>query len=115
DTATTNYGTSPRFSAQNQSGQIRRAYLRFNVSVPVGSVVTKATLRLYSEAAGTSTPVELHGAADTSWGETTLIWNNAPALGSAVASQATGYANNVYVPFDATSLVRGSGLVSMGL
>jgi hypothetical protein len=115
DTATTNYGTSPRVSAQNQSGQIRRAYLRFNVSVPAGSAVTKATLRMYSEAAGTSTPVELHGLADTTWGETALTWNNAPALNPAVVAQATGYANNAYVPFDATSLVSGSGLVSMAL
>jgi hypothetical protein len=115
DKPSTNYGRSVRISTQNQSGQIRRAYLRFNVSVPSGSAVTKATLRMYSESAGTSTPVELHGMAATTWGETSLTWNNAPVFDAAVISRAANYGNNAYVAFDATNLVTTSGLVSMAL
>ena len=113
DVPTGNYGTSGRFSAQNGS-QVRVAYLRFNVQLPPGTSVTGATLVVYAISAGTAVPVELHRVTDTTWGETTLTWANAPAVGALVSSANT-YMNKTSVSFPAASLVDGSGLVSMAL
>jgi hypothetical protein len=110
-----NFGTSVRISAQNRTTEIRRAYLRFDVQVPSGSVVTKATLRLTANGSGTSTGVDLRAVADNSWGESSLTYRNGPAVGSAVVAHAAGYADNASVSLDATSLVGGSGVVSMAI
>src|SRR5215217_4993421 len=72
----TNYGASPRISAEAAS-LTRRACLRFDVQLPSGSTVTKATLRVRSLTAGAGN-VDLRGVSDNSWGERTLTFRNAP-------------------------------------
>lgn len=90
DTATrsdkprSNFGTSVRFSARASSPR-RRAYLRFNVGIPAGSTVKRATLRLKSVSTGGPTGVGLRPLRTNAWGERTLTYSNAPALGLTVA------------------------------
>lgn len=115
DSPSSNYGGSVRFSAQSQSSQIRRSYLRFNVAVPAGEVVQRATLRLFAVGAGTSEGVEARAVADSSWGETSLNWGNAPAHGSTVVGRAANYADATWVPFEVTPLVKATGTISIGL
>ena len=92
---------------------MRTAYLRFNVSVPPGEVVTKATLRLFMTS-GSSASVFANQVASTSWGETTTTYSNAPAIGAQVAASGA-FSANAYLSMDVTQAVTGSGLVSFAV
>src|SRR5918999_3711210 len=70
DQPSTNFGTSERFSAMT-GPPVRRAYLRFVVQIPEGSVVTRATLQLSTTTSGDHAGVDLHGVADDAWDEKT--------------------------------------------
>jgi len=88
------------------------SYLRFNVQGVTGGV-TQATLRLYSQSTS-GTGYSVHQVADTSWGETTINYNNAPALGS-VINNSGAISSGSYIEVDVTSYITGNGLVSFGL
>ena len=92
---------------------IANGYLRFNVRVPVGDVVTRATLRLYTTSSSGS-GFTVHRVTNTTWGETTTTYSNAPAIGVQVAASGS-YPGNAFVSVDVTTLVAGSGLVSMAI
>ncbi len=113
DQPSTNFGTSNRFSAQASSPR-RQSYLRFDVGIPTGSIIKRATLRLGSVTTGGPTGIELRSLATDAWSETTLNYSNAPALGSTVASTGS-YSGDSWIGLDAASLVKERGLVSMGL
>ena len=108
------FGTSVRTSTQSGS-QLRRAYLRFDVRIPSGEVVSGAALRLFTLTPGPREGVQLRGVSDTRWGETTLTWGNQPAVSSTVSSSQVSYSSDTYVSWDATPLITGAGPVSMGL
>ena len=93
---------------------VRAGYLRFDVSVPPGEVVTSATLRLFMGSSSSSNGVFVHQVYNTTWGETTTTYANAPALGAQVAASGA-FPANAYVSMDVTSLVSASGLVSLGV
>lgn len=88
------------------------AYVRFDVSGLDGAVES-ATLRLYVED-DSSIGYDVHAVSDNSWGETTITYNNAPALGSVVGSSGD-VGSGVWVEVDVTTAVSGEGLVSFGL
>jgi hypothetical protein len=79
---TTNYGASTLLEvAASQT-----SYIQFNLaSIPAGAVISQATLKLYvnSVAAAGSFDVDY---ASGAWSESALDYSNAPALGSAIAS-----------------------------
>jgi hypothetical protein len=93
-------------------GPYRNIYLRFNVS-GLADPVTKATLKLVTQTT-TAKGVSLGPVANNTWGESTITWANAPAIGSAVASSGVFNAGDT-VPINVTSLVKGNGTVSMGI
>jgi hypothetical protein len=88
-------------------------YLRFNVSVPAGEVVTRATLRLFT-ATGSGSGFTVHEVASTTWNESTTTYSNAPSIGAKVAGSGS-YPVSQYAAVNVTQLVRGRGLVSVGL
>jgi hypothetical protein len=92
---------------------VRNAYLRFNVSIPAGEVVTNATVRLFSTS-GSSAEIFIHQVASTTWGETSTRYSNAPAIGALLAASGP-YPANAYVPVNVTQLVNGNGLVSIAI
>lgn len=111
DQAGTNFGTSTGISVDGSP--IANGYLRFSVSVPAGETVTRATLKVFTtQSSGSGFTV--HSVTDSSWGETTINYGNAPAIGSQVAASGS-YSGNAYISVDVTSLVAGSGPVSMAL
>lgn len=69
------------------------AYLRFNVTVPAGETVTRATLELFPTSSST-VGFTVHGVADTTWGETTTSYSNVPAIGAQVGASGA-YASKV--------------------
>ncbi|HEX8099055.1 MAG TPA: DNRLRE domain-containing protein, partial [Actinomycetota bacterium] len=76
----TNYGGSTRLRV-DASPKIR-SFLRFSVQGISGSV-SKATLRLYA-VDGSSDGYKVRSVSDTTWGETGITYNNAPAFSSPV-------------------------------
>ena len=111
DIPTVNFGTAKVMGLDNSP--VRIALMRFNVSVPAGEVVTKATLRLLMTSTSSS-DVFVKQVASTTWGETTTSYSNAPAIGSQVAASGAFTANS-YLSINVTPAVTGSGLVSMAV
>jgi len=103
-----NFGSSADLRMSNPQ---RSSYLRFNVAGLSGTV-SKALL-LLNGTTDSSLGFDVHGVADTSWGESTITFNNAPAMGPITASSGAYTAGPVSI--DVTSLVSGNGLVSFGL
>ena len=106
-------------SNQGSSSQLRvdaapvvNSYMRFDVQGLVGTV-TSATLRLYVQTSS-SAGVSVHQVADNSWIESSITFNNAPAIGAVINSSGATSAGS-YVDIDVTSNVTGNGLVSMAL
>jgi hypothetical protein len=114
DTPFTSYGASKRISTQAAAGQTRVAYLRFDVTLPAGATVTKASLRLYTVVSATADGVKLHAVAGNSWSEATT-WVTKPAMASAVTSRAAGFAADRWIDLDVTPLVGRRGAVSLAL
>ena len=92
---------------------MRTGYLRFNVSVPPGEVISSVTLKLFMTSSS-SASVFAKKVASTTWGETTTTYSNAPAIGAQVAASGA-FSANAYVSMDVTPAVTGSGLVSFAV
>jgi cell division septation protein DedD len=107
DAATTNFGTSVRWSAQGITGYYRHGLLRFNVVVPTGQHVTGAVLRAYSESASSGAGVNAY-ATTGAWTETGVTWNTEPPRGISLGS-ASGYASGVWVSWNVTAGVPSTG------
>ena len=105
-TPRTNYGGYPLLLVQ-QGGN---SYIQFNLSsIPANSTIGKATLRLYVDAVarpGNFDVFEINSA----WAENTLIYNNAPPLGSSAtgghSTSITSSSLNQFVLIDITPLVQ---------
>ena len=109
--ATANYGTSTQLRIDASPQQI--SYLRFDISGVSGSV-SGVTLRLYAQAKG-SKGCSVLPVADSTWGETTINWNNAPARGSSAASCASFSANSWVEVSLPVGLVSGNGSLSLAI
>lgn len=97
-----NYGAMPTLSAQAVPA-VESSYLRFNLSSLSGPI-TQATLRLFAMSSS-KTDVSVDSVADTPWGETTITYANAPALGPVVAT-AGRIATGTWVNVDVTQLAQ---------
>jgi parallel beta-helix repeat protein len=107
---TSNYGTS---SALRVDGSpFVRSYLRFNVQGLAGTI-TSATLRVYATSSS-SVGYNAHGVSDNSWGESTLNYTNAPAIGPVVASSGS-FTGPIWKELDVTVLINGDGTYSIAL
>jgi hypothetical protein len=110
DKPSRNYGFAS--DVRVDGSPIRNSYLRFDVRGLTTSV-TRATLRVYARSSST-TGISLHGVADSSWGESTITYANAPSIGAKTADSGS-FRSAAYVSLDATSLFRGDGTVSLAL
>src|SRR5512146_2063588 len=73
----TNYGTGTTLRVDGSPDV--HSYLRFSVSGLGGLPITKAVLKIYANSGSTS-GLAAESVSDNSWGETTVTYNNAPAL-----------------------------------
>lgn len=110
DQSAGNFGTTAAINAAGRP--VTNGYLRFNVIVPTGETVTKATLRLYATQ-NKSSGFTVHRVTG-SWDETTINYDNAPPIGAQVAASGS-YGRNAYVSVDVTSAVTGSGPLSLAI
>jgi hypothetical protein len=89
-----------------------RSYLRFNVQ-GVNGTITRVTLRVYANSAS-STGYNIGNVTNNTWTESTINYNNAPAMGSSVGSSGSFGAGS-WTTVDITSLVTGNGTINLGL
>lgn len=107
---TTTYGSSATLRVDASPPGV--AYLRFDLSA-AGAPVGQAVLKLYANSAN-SAGISVHAVSSTTWSETKTSASNAPAIGT--ASVASGpVAAGATVSVNVTSLVTGSGLVSLAV
>ncbi len=105
----TNYGTDIKLRVDGSP--IVNSYLRFNVSSLTG--ITSAKLRIY---ANTASPqgLTVKSVADDNWGETSITYSNAPAMGSTLSSSAA-VAAGTWVTLDVSAWVTKNGMWSFGV
>ena len=107
---TTNYGTSNLLRADGSP--IMRSYLRFNLQ-GINGTVQRVTLRIYANSASSS-GYDIGNVTDNTWAESTINYNNAPAIGSSVGTSGA-FGAGVWTTVDVTSLVTGNGTLNLGL
>ena len=96
-----NFGTAKSITAA-LGPPVRNIYLRFDVS-GLTEPVTRATLKLVTSTT-TAKSVTVGPVADNTWGEGSITWQNAPAVGAAIADSGTFNAGDT-VSIDVTKLV----------
>ena len=111
DLPDTNFGKANALGVDGTP--VRIGYLLFNVSIPPGEVVTKATLKLFTPSTS-SADTFVHQVSNTEWSETATTYANAPPIGAQVAASGP-YQGGSYVSWDVTQAVAGEGLVSFAL
>lgn len=107
---TTNYGSSS--TLRTDASPLRVIYLRFNVT-GVTTSVTKATMRMFASS-GSSVGHDVSDVADDTWLELGMTYENAPAIGSLVASSGS-FSSGTWIEVDVTSLVSGNGMYSLAV
>ncbi len=110
DQAGGNFGT--RTTLRTDASPEVVSYLRFNLA-DIGSPIVGARLRVFANSAS-SIGYDVRSVADTSWGETSLVYGNRPATGEVVGSSGRVTAGT-WTEVDVTSLVVGNGLLSLAL
>lgn len=115
--ATSNFGAATNMQCSGQSGFAKQMFLQFNVSgLPAGATIVSATLTLNPQASYTGHSIAAHTAPSTSWGETTITWNNKPSpLGAQLGSAVSNFVSGTDAQWNVTSAVTGNGNISFAL
>lgn len=90
----------------------REAYLRFSVNA--AGAIRKAVLRLYVTD-GTKDGPKLYQAANTTWSESTITWNNKPGATGPLLGNVGKVNDKVWIEYDVTSVVMANGTYSFVL
>jgi hypothetical protein len=107
------FGHSRRLSVGRTRRQVRYAFLRFDVNVPAGRVVTRAVLKLYAQSRSARRGIVIRAAAG-SWRQGSLSWRHVPATG-AVLARAKRYKRHHWVRLDLGRVVSGSGSINVAI
>ena len=108
---TSNYGSATAWRADGSPDL--HAYLRFTVQGLGGSPVQHAYLHMFANTSS-SAGINVLTVADNTWGENTVTYNNAPALGSLLGASGS-YPAGTWVTIDVTAFVTGEGTYSFGI
>ena len=106
---TINHGTSTTLRLDGSPDV--HAYLRFTIS-GVSGTITQVRLLLFANNSDSS-GIRLWSVLDNTWGELTMNYSNAPALGSQIASLGSFAAG--WVTLDVTSYITSNGTYSIGV
>ncbi len=110
--ASSNYGSSTALRVDGASSPVMRSYLRFALSGLSGSV-TKAILKIYANSSQPS-GFAVDAVSNDTWGESTINYSNAPAVGSQLATSGA-VTSGAYLSIDVTSYVKGNGDIDLAL
>ncbi len=107
---TVNNGT--KTTLRTDGSPIVNSYLRFNVSGITGTV-TRVRLLIFANSS-LNTGITANAVADTSWGETSMTYNNAPAMGGALVTSSS-IATGTWVTLTVTGYITADGTYSFGI
>jgi hypothetical protein len=107
---TANLGTGTTIRVDGSP--IVNTYIKFNVSGLAGTV-TRVRLVIFTNSSG-SLGIKANSVADSSWGETTINFNNAPPMGSVLASSAA-FTSGTWVTMDVTGYISANGTFTFGI
>ncbi len=107
-----NFGTETFLRAR--TSPTVHSYLKFSVSGLNGASITGAKLRLYTISSSTQ-PVNVKSVAVDTWGETTITYNNAPAIGATLDNTPASFAAGTWISVDVSSSVKQTGVYSFAL
>jgi hypothetical protein len=93
-----------------QSANDKKSYLKFTVSG--AGTITTAVLNVKCITGGTAT-VGAYAGTGTSWTESTLAWNNAPAVGSLLESKNITFVAGTIYSFNVKPIITGNGTYSI--
>ncbi len=99
-----NHGTEREIHIKTSCDTIRRTYLKFNLNIiPTDKEIISAKLYLYCVDTDPKDdiPVNIHKTEDN-WNESTITWNNAPPVGTPVASTTIVDKKNKFYSWDIT-------------
>jgi len=119
--ASSNYGTDTILNDENANPpEQRQIYAKFDLSsIPPGSIITAATLHMYSMSwsSQVNQSTGVYFVSNDSWTETGLRWNNKPAIGSLIDSTPVYY--NAWAVWNVNSSVQseysGDKIISVNL
>jgi len=101
------YGRSPRLRVDGRP--LQRAYLRFNVKLPRGAVIRRASLRLFTRSRRGSKGYYVSPISRRRWTEPATVYRSAPALRRRLIGRARGWKRPGWkrAPLSARALKRG--------
>jgi RHS repeat-associated protein len=106
--AAKNYGTATTLNVRTSTTTANNydSYLRYDLGAQTGVVAT-AKLRLYAALSATgSVATSAYAVSSTTWGETTITWNNKPARGSALGSATVNKTTYAWYEVDVSAYVK---------
>ncbi len=106
----TNYGTSSTIRVQLSQSRI---YLKFVVSGLTGPPVS-AKLRLWVTNSGTNGG-SCYKLSNTTWTETGITWNNAPAISGTALSSVGTSSTGTWVEFNLAAAITGNGTYTLAI
>jgi hypothetical protein len=106
----TNYGRST--NVRTDGSPDTRSYVKFDVQ-GINGTVTSAALRIYANSAS-SVGYNVNSVSNSSWVESALTYNSAPAIG-AVVGTSSPFSANSWTTINVTGLVTGNGQLSLAL
>ncbi len=106
----TNFGGTARLEIDNKP--LKHSLMTFEVSGIGSRTVTQATLRLFC-VNGSPFGGRFHRVPDTSWGERSVTWQNAPAADATPIATLGPVAANTWYEVDVTPLVVADGTFSL--
>jgi acid phosphatase type 7 len=106
----TNYGSQTQLRVD--ASPVVRSYLRFQVE-GLNGTVTRATLRIFANNAST-VGYSIRSVNNNTWVESTIRYNNAPAVGS-VLDTSGGFRSGAWTVVDISSYITGNGTYNLAL
>ncbi|MCU1547475.1 MAG: Phosphoesterase family protein [Arthrobacter sp.] len=106
---TTNYGTATGLRADNSP--VEMVFLKFTVTGTAGRTVTGARLRLFATDPS-NRGGQVRRVLNNSWSEPRITFNNAPVAQAPVVASRGAVADNTFVEFDLTSVIKRDGTYS---
>ena len=107
----TNYGLLT--TLRGDGSPIVNSYLRFNVQGLSGAV-THATLRVFANSSSSSGGYDIRGVSNNTWVESTITYNNAPAVGSVLGTFGN-FSSGVWTSVDVTAYITGNATYNLAL
>jgi hypothetical protein len=112
-TPTKNYGTGTVLSVD--ASPVDQSYLKFQLAGITGHTVLSAKLRIYCSDNGSVNGGSVAQTSNSSWGETTVTYNNRPAIDGPVLGKLGAVTAGTWYSVDVTPAVTGDGTISFGL